>query len=1497
MRRRPFVLVLAVFLLALAFCLFILLRYINRSHFIKNKIVEITENISGTLQISNANLYPTTLRLKQLTYFTADSSIEISIEELRLNIRVQNLIKQKDGGIERIISGASLINPTFIIHQIPGVMDDDEDNNILIKPETFRFVEHFDVKGGEVIYLADDEDSWLRITSLNGWVNSIDQQDVNFSFSADLYDDTSSSLNIDGTADFLSSNFLCNLSLDQFDFQNAELPDNSPVKLLGGNIRLVSQLNYDTTGTRINGEWNVSDCAIEIFDKIHVDHLYLSSKITENQIYFEGDLNIQDDSAKLSGSFPIVKDPVLEARLEIPRGRLGMHLKNFRALKSEKSILGIVHAYTLFKWKPAKRDWNFRARVVSDSLRIKIGPLRDVNTNMHWDRRKSRLVFDSATATYFGIDVSGDGDYQPYDNHLIDMDLVVSGMFDPEGLPAWTEPLRNKQIKTHFDVFAQRGEGYKFDGTGSVRSDNDPAVGEISGYFSSQGYEARIDLYSPYRRNSSAEIKSVMKKPPRMSTSEPHILAEWWDSSFGDMSLLDKFNTYSEFDYRSNVLKSATTVFYPKGNIEFKIYGSTELESENRYNGKFSYTLTKDNDFIGNGDLGISYFKQDLSINQFSFNDYLFASGAINFQKKEFENLTVIIEELDIGDLVERATELSASDVSGLINGRANINGSLENPVVEANFEMSNGRYKDLQQYWGILSLSTNITGDLVIDAGKFGRAETILLKLDGEYNIPSDSLNILIESTGSDANILAEAFTGRTNLVEGLITLTGRVTGGLGLPAWNGNVELTDAKISGIEFDNVDIQIDGITTKRLGHVLYLRRFDMQKTDEYQLTINGAIPLNKSAGLVEINMEGNVLQLLPQLSDYVISAKGKGKISSTWLVIAGQKIAIGETQMNIIDGDLKFTDFIPDLEDFQVDISVNDDGYLNINQFSGEIGKNGTFEIQNVQPNSSDSVVAYFPVILQPIELNMGVLKFRTVEEDGIPIRIPDLMTTSEYARIRLGGSDRSEISSSSASIAETIAEVLEFNREDNTPDLPDTNAVDDNAWFQVSGPSPGHSFVYNRSIINDLNGTPSESSGLDIDNGGNGKLVAVEAEIPGIGLDSLLIGSRTQSTESSATLIPIPEMRGDGLKLQGSIEVSNARITYPPKEKDEIAEKKENYFKQLIETAEWDVETVIGRDVWYVYDIEGFENAPLVNQFKGFLDRISIETTISPSEQTGTILLSGRIADETFRMLGELVSNRGSIDFLDQSFQVEQANIIFDNSDILPVVSGRAAVDVVDPETGFTRIVYLTLYVIDPVTGQRNTRGRWGDFILILEGDPGTSVEGEMSQEEILSLMGYSAEGLTGKFGSIGGSVINRVSRRLLRPIERDVERWLRLDLVRLNPAISTSWMGLDDSAADTLPPVQQTGLAGKYLPGSTFTVGKYITTEIYISYTGQLANEVMLEGVASQGRIGLLQTWNFTYRINRLSPNLVFDAGWEYDNLEKLDNRSAKLRYTFTF
>ncbi len=354
----------------------------------------------------------------------------------------------------------------------------------------------------------------------------------------------------------------------------------------------------------------------------------------------------------------------------------------------------------------------------------------------------------------------------------------------------------------------------------------------------------------------------------------------------------------------------------------------------------------------------------------------------------------------------------------------------------------------------------------------------------------------------------------------------------------------------------------------------------------------------------------------------------------------------------------------------------------------------------------------------------------------------------------------------------------------------------------------------------------------------------------------------------------------GDSLLIRGNVTLSNATMTFPFIKASNPPSPFVRAVLKTLKNAHWDLNIDVDPGVQYSREIAQTQDTPIIGVISGWFNRITTDLTIDP--ETSSLLFQQ--PDSTFIIEGKMESTRGNVEFLDMDFEVEKIALEFDRFDPRPWVAGRAYTYTED-SLGFTYNVYLTFYTVDSLTGERLLRGRWGDFTLVLEDDQGRS------QEEILEMMGYSLANLPGKVTDLGWTKVGEyVDSRLAKPVENVIKNFTGIDRVDINPRVIQNV--LRSEIASTGQDTLNVNPGVRYLLGSRISVGKFLTRDIYLGYTGELAEHV--EGI-SGGRMGLIHQWNLEYRMKPLSPYLVLDLTYEYDNLDRLSDQGILLRYSF--
>jgi hypothetical protein len=363
-------------------------------------------------------------------------------------------------------------------------------------------------------------------------------------------------------------------------------------------------------------------------------------------------------------------------------------------------------------------------------------------------------------------------------------------------------------------------------------------------------------------------------------------------------------------------------------------------------------------------------------------------------------------------------------------------------------------------------------------------------------------------------------------------------------------------------------------------------------------------------------------------------------------------------------------------------------------------------------------------------------------------------------------------------------------------------------------------------------------------------------------------------------------------LVINGDASVQNARITFPFYSSGSGRPKKvARWLLARLTEAVWNFDVSVSSGNHYYLEVTGLKDSELFSSLRKsavfqtvteYLDHIAIDAAMSPTDLP--LHLTGTISDSTFRVVGRAVSERGKVEYLDQVFTIEKVVSDFDETSVFPILEGRAVT--MGDSSGQRVPVYLTMYQIDRATGARQKRGRLQDITFVLESETSSA------PEDVLALLGLSPTKVEGKAGEfVARTVARTLGRRVLDPIERQLEKWTFLDEVTLSPGggrlPSTARLQIERAQSDSLQPT-----IVRFLTGSQFTVGKHFSRDLFFTYTGELAAN---PNETTKTRLGLIHMWNLEYRMQPFSPDLVLDLAVQYDAVERKRDESVSLKYSF--
>ncbi len=1405
MVRRPWIILVSLILLFLAFSGLITFRYINRSNVLKNRILSELSSIDGDFSIKRARLLSNNLVLNQVSYRSPDSTVALFIDEISLGLSLGTLLQNSDN-IVGSIESVSIDMPTVSYRpdrKISGSFFENQNNDAAFNLSGLESLERVILLNGSFRMLTGRNNEWISITHLDGWLTSINNDRFDVDVSAIVADDTLHSLQANGSGSILNQLLNLRVELLDFDLSHIRLPKVSPVNDFAGMFDFQGSLTLDSSGWDAKARWMIRDAEALIDESggLVLDRINLDGTLEDRIATSEGIARFEGDEAVVDGMLDF-DEFTFTGTANATEVRIGHHLGTFAQLESKLQPRGNVSTQARLNIDLHTLELDLEAVAIAEQLDTEVGPFNNIQLNYSWDNQRWELRFDSLATSWYGLDITGNGRFRPSEEITFIVDGTFTGNGKQGNLPDWMLPIEDKDADGELIIRKMPLEGFVVSGEARVRDQYDPAIGEFHGRYSTYGFDTSLDLYSLRRPDAHIRLQQFMDDPIQLRTVQPQLAISWWDDDIEIHELISDLNIQSRSNIDRGEISTIASINTGESGFGLKVSGVTSIDSGLVIETVAGFELSKHRDFIANGEIETTFHDGVLDLSSLKLMDVVTASGSIDFKQKRLSAFTTRIIDLDLSYLLPELTSITDGMVDGNINGRLIIDGPFDQPGIESHFELSEGRYRDVDGYWGLFTANTVDDGMVSIQQGALGRGSSTLFTLIGEYSIPLDSMGVYVASPNSDAQVLMYTLTGRDDMLDGNAELHGFIHGPFMRPSWEANLELSDGRVAGIHYEDVLLEARGTNTDRLGKVVYIDSALFSRPEHYELSLHGAIPLDRGAGELDISLNGDVLELLPQWSDFIETASGQGSLDWTTTFVAGKPVAT-RGELSVQDGNIDFADVLPPMSELNIDVTIDADGLVNIRDLKGLLDQQYPFEISNL-PGDTENLDRQ-PIQFSMPEINLGVLKIRTHEDLGIPFHLPGINTTEQYARLAVSGKD------------------------------------DD--WLTIAGPAEA----------------------LYID--GELTLLSANFTYPPISEESDVISDL---------------LTGEPIFSLG--QESNDMVEIP----------------SFINNTRWDVDAYLGNDIRYERVIKGLENAPVLETISEFLGQIVLDVDLDPSDQEFPINVSGVLADTSFRLNGTITSTTGRIEFLDLLFMMDRAEVVFDPTTIYPVVSARAMATV--EEVDYSRQMYLTLYVIDPVTGERQQRGRWGEFTFVLEDELGSS------QEEVLNDMGVGItdlQGLQNRFITAGAGGIDRaMARRWLGPIERDAANWLGVDILQFRPQIATNLVGTNpaDVFYNTASDDQRTAANQSnrnLFRASKVTLGKYLDRDIYVSYTGQFGEEARYASVEDiqLGRLGLLQQWNLEYRIEPISPNFVIEFGWEYENVEDRNNRSARMKYSVVF
>ncbi len=785
---------------------------------------------------------------------------------------------------------------------------------------------------------------------------------------------------------------------------------------------------------------------------------------------------------------------------------------------------------------------------------------------------------------------------------------------------------------------------------------------------------------------------------------------------------------------------------------------------------------------------------------------------------------------VDLGEFLSKAG--AERDAEGVLAGRVKLAGTLDAPELSAEAWLINGIFNGIGRFNGELAFRAD-KDSLVLEKAALLFNERPYAALSGGLHFSPFQVDMRLQADELDANELIVAITGQDSVVGGRMSIDTRFIGSTWPVPIYGSLRVHKGNVVWFLFDEfvVDFGTPGSEPRSFFSFAGVQadRVSYISGDQYMLQGKGFFPFNGTDSMrVELDGYGNFLADLHYLTDVVLQSSSNGNLR---LGLHGpyDDLRLFDTQLDIYDGRVRLAEVTDRIEKITARIRTQDD-FIAIHHLSGQIGDE-MLTIRNYR--EAPLVVGKIgePLIIDEDWMSLGTLQVNSGPK-GLPLNIPGVMPRGEIGRFTVQG--------------------MRVSDSEGKPRFEE--------GFWVGG--PWHRPVFRGSVV--LNGVnityPFEVSDEPVN-------PLLDYILLYGYWDVLAIAGRDNRYVTNIT-------SGIGIdKIYVNIGID-----------DQVSEL---HFRG-----------VLGRpdDIWTKQQVE-IDSLILGDAGNGLADvaagqngdTVAIAAADAPENNSYAFWVK-QLADQqqdagpdtsSFRIIGQIESTRGTIEYLDLNFRVDKFSAEWDKSSLDPIVAGKAWTTVPDSTRQY---VYLKSYARDPETGEFSSRGRFEHTYFKLESENPTY---NTSQVQVLSLLGYSVDKASRvrMQDMITVGTENLLIRPLLRPVERSLERSLGLDVVRLNSRLTRNFLLMNQT--------EDPDLRLALLNSTQLTVGKYLSNRMFLLYTGKITT-LDKTFQLPENTLGLRHTLGLEYRFN---PALLLQIGLDYNPLltQEKDDKNILLRYSF--
>ena len=262
----------------------------------------------------------------------------------------------------------------------------------------------------------------------------------------------------------------------------------------------------------------------------------------------------------------------------------------------------------------------------------------------------------------------------------------------------------------------------------------------------------------------------------------------------------------------------------------------------------------------------------------------------------------------------------------------------------------------------------------------------------------------------------------------------------------------------------------------------------------------------------------------------------------------------------------------------------------------------------------------------------------------------------------------------------------------------------------------------------------------------------------------------------------------------------------------------------------------------------------------------IRVDESIARAELSGSLVLSG--TGSAPRLLGEVKAIRGTVDLRDNSFAIDSGSAVFGGASLYPVLSVSATGDVPLGAGGLVGVNLALDGRFGPQPGGSNAltiNTRLSCVRNCVSSAADLSSSNPNAEAQLYSLVAVGTPNLASlpsNLGTLGTSALKTaLNLFVLGEVQRNIARALGVDVFRINAALP--------------------GENGSTGFGATFTVGSYLTRQLYLQYQVDLTGLGLINATyTTPNNLFTLKAGTTIQGVDLNSLNLSFSAAYNFTN-----------------